>query len=45
MQYAICERAIEKAQIWSAGKGKLLEKSRFVDAVGDVGFGFGSGFG
>jgi len=35
-QYAICERAIEKPQIWLASKGKRLEKSRFVDAVGDV---------
>jgi hypothetical protein len=44
-QYAICERAIEKPQIWSAGKDKRLEKSQFVEDVGDVGYGVGSVFG
>jgi len=42
MQYV---SAIEKLQIWSAGKDKRLEKSQFVDVVGDVGYGFGSVFG
>jgi hypothetical protein len=38
-------RAIEKPQIWSAGKHKRLEKSQFVENVGDVGYGVGSVFG
>jgi len=38
-------RAIEKPQIWSAGKLKRLEKSQFVEDVGDIGYGVGSVFG
>ena len=42
MQYV---SAIGNPQIWSAGKHKRLERSLFVDVVGDVGYGFGSVFG
>ena len=33
-----------KPQIWLADKDKRLKKSQFVDAIGDVGYGFGSVF-
>ena len=42
MQYV---SAVEDPQMWSAGKHKRLERSLFVDVVGDVGYGFGSVFG
>jgi len=35
-------RAVEKPQIWSAGKHKRLEKSQFAEDVGDVSYGVGS---
>jgi len=33
---------MERPHIWSAGKHKRLEKSQFVENLGDVGYGAGS---
>ncbi len=42
MQYA---SAIDTLQNWSAGKHKQLERSLYVDVVGDVSYELGSVFG